>query len=61
VSAFLDDLFNFPFWFTFYDVGRWFQEVWSMLGHFFVGCEQGSMEDVMNFPGWWELELVSDF
>ena len=32
-----------------------------MLGSFFVWREEGSVEDVMNFPRWWESKFVCDF
>ena len=34
--SFLDDLINFPFWLTFYDLWWWFQEVGSVLFGFLV-------------------------
>ena len=32
-----------------------------MLGSFFVWREEGSVEDVMNFPCRWESKFVCDF
>ena len=32
-----------------------------MLGSFFVWCEKGSVEDVVDFPRWWESEFVRNF
>ena len=32
-----------------------------MLGSFFVRREEGSMEDVVDFPRWWEPEFVGNF
>ena len=40
--------------------GRWTIVVWSMLGRLAIRCEKRGMEDVVNGPGRWELELISN-
>ena len=57
-GSFFDDLINFPFWLAFYDLWWQFQEIGAALFGFLVWCEQGSMEDVMDFPVWGEFKFV---
>ena len=57
-GSFFDDLIYFPFWLAFYDLWWRFQEVGTMLFGFLVWCEQGSMEDVVDFPVWGEFKFV---
>ena len=57
----LENAFDFPFWFSFQNIRRWFDKIWAVLIGFFVRCEEGSMEDVMDFPGGREFEFVSNF
>ena len=57
-GSFFDDLIDFPFWLAFYDFWWQFQEVGAVLFGFLVWCEQGSMEDVVDFPIWGEFKFV---
>jgi hypothetical protein len=50
IGSFSEYPFNFPFWFTFYDV-RWrFQEVRAMLLGFTIRHEKGGVEDIVYLP-----------
>ena len=57
----LENAFNFPFQFSFYNVRRWFDKIWAELIGFFVRCEERSVEDIMDFPGRRKFKFVSDF
>lgn len=57
---FLEYLFNFPFWFAFYYLRGWFQEIGTMLFRLLIRREERSMEHVVNVPGWGEAEFVGD-
>jgi hypothetical protein len=49
-GSFFDDLFDFPFWFTFYDIRWWFQEIGTVLVSLSVGRKKGGMEDIVYLP-----------
>jgi hypothetical protein len=50
------DLFNLPFWFTFYKVWWGFQEVWAMGRCLIVGGQERCMEYIVDFPVVGEFE-----
>jgi hypothetical protein len=47
IGSFLEYPFNFPFWFTFYDIRWWFQEVGTMLVSFVIRHEKRGVEDIV--------------
>src|SRR5882757_1296100 len=57
-DPFVQDLFDFPLLFSFDDVGRGFQEVFTMFHCFFVRGEERRVENVMYLPRGRYLQLV---
>jgi hypothetical protein len=57
----LEYLFNFPFWFAFYYLRRWFEEVWPMLFRLLIWCEERSMEDIVDLPGRGEAQSIGNW
>jgi hypothetical protein len=53
-----ENLFHFPFWFSFYDVWWWFDEVGSVLVGLLIMCEERCVEDVVYLPMRWEFDLI---
>src|SRR5712671_7666343 len=49
-DPFSKDLFHFPFFFSFYDVGRRLKEVLSVFHCFFVWGEERRVENVVYLP-----------
>jgi hypothetical protein len=54
------DLFNFPFGFSFYDVRWWFNEILPMLFCLLVRRKEGCVENIVNFPLRQQFQLVCD-
>src|SRR5712672_981423 len=54
-DPFVQDLFNFPLLFSFDDVGRGFEEVFTVFHCFLVRGEEQRVEDVMYLPRGWYL------
>jgi len=54
IGSFLEYPFNFPFWFTFYDVRWWFQEVRAVLLGFTIRREKRSVENIVYLPMRWQ-------
>jgi hypothetical protein len=50
VGPFSEYPFNFPFWFTFYDVRWWFQKIGAVLLGFMIRHEKRSVEDIVYLP-----------
>src|SRR5712672_2089775 len=49
-DPFVQDLFHFPFFFSFDDVGRRFEEVFAVFHSFFIWGEERRVEDVVYLP-----------
>jgi len=49
-DPFSEDLFHFPFFFSFYDVRRGFEEVFAVFHCFFIRGEERRVEDVVYLP-----------
>jgi len=58
--VFFDYLFNFPFFFAFYNIRWWLYEIRTMLFCFFIRRKKGGVENIVYFPGGREAEFVSD-
>jgi hypothetical protein len=54
------DSFYFELLFSVDYFGWWAAEVGPMFFCFMIGGEKGGVKDVMDGPGWRELELISD-
>jgi hypothetical protein len=50
IGSFSEYPFNFSFWFTFYDVRWWFQEIGAMLVSFMIRHEKRGIEDIVYLP-----------
>jgi hypothetical protein len=50
------DLFDFPFRLSIHKVRSGFLVVVPICGGLFIGCEKGSVEDIMDLPGGWQFE-----
>jgi hypothetical protein len=53
-----ENLFHFPFRFSFDDVWWWFDKIWSVLIGLLIMCEERRVEDVVYLPMGWEFDLV---
>ena len=51
---------HFKFLFSVHHFGWRTIIIRSMLDHFVIGSQQGGMKYIMDGPGQWELELISD-
>src|SRR5712672_3670850 len=49
-DLFGEDLFHFPFFFSFYDVRRGFKEVFAVFHCFFIRGKERRVEDVVYLP-----------
>src|SRR5712671_6825401 len=49
-DPFAEDLFHFPFFFSFYDVRRRLKEVFAVFHCFFIRGEERRVEDVVYLP-----------
>src|SRR5712671_203909 len=58
--ALSEDLFDFPFFFSFDQFGGRFEEVCSVFFGFLVWRKEGCMKHVVDSPSFRELDLVSD-
>jgi hypothetical protein len=50
IGSFLEYPFDFLFWFTFYDVRWWFQEIGTMLVSFVIRREKRGVKDIVYLP-----------
>jgi hypothetical protein len=50
IGSFLEYPFDFPFWFTFYDVRWWFQEIGARLVGLAIRHKKGCVEDIVYLP-----------
>jgi hypothetical protein len=53
-----ENRFDLVFFLIFDDIWRWSSEASSIGRCFGVWHEKGSMEDVVDFPGFWEFKAV---
>jgi hypothetical protein len=53
-----EDFFDFEFFCPFYQVRWWSGEVCAVFGGLVVGGQKGCMEDIVNAPGWREIQLI---
>jgi hypothetical protein len=60
MMAMVSNGLDFVFFFAVDYLGRGFCKVNPMLPRFAIRGQQTCMEDVMNGPGLWELELIGD-
>ena len=60
LEAVIDDTFYFIFRFSSDKVRQWPRVVGAMGLVFMIGGQEGGMEDVMDGPGYGELELIGD-
>lgn len=55
-----DYVFYLVLFISVYQVRGWPREVGAMGVRLLVGGQQGCMKDVMDGPGFWQVELVGD-
>jgi hypothetical protein len=57
-GSFFENLLDLPLRFLINDVWGWLEKVRSMLGCFTVRGKKGSVEDVVELPGFRELQSI---